>query len=177
MLAMHPDWQERLRSEVLGLDLPAGAGLPYERLAALEQVEMAFKEALRINPPFPSIPRRALREFEFKGHAVPGGTLVIINLAFSHRMPSIWPEPDKFDPLRFTRAAMDERHKHAWVPFGGGAHACIGQHFAAMQAKCFFYHLLRTTRVSVPPDYAPRWQMWPIPKPRDGLLIRIERMA
>ena len=45
------------------------------------------------------------------------------------------------------------------------------------QAKCFFYHLLRTTRISLAPGYAPRWQMWPIPKPRDGLVIRFERAA
>jgi hypothetical protein len=45
-----------------------------------------------------------------------------------------------------------------------------------MQAKCFFYHLLTTTRVILAHDYAPRWQMWPIPKPRDGLPIRIERL-
>jgi hypothetical protein len=45
-----------------------------------------------------------------------------------------------------------------------------------MQAKCFFYHLLTTTRVSVAPGYNPRWQMWPIPKPRDGLPIRLERI-
>jgi hypothetical protein len=44
-----------------------------------------------------------------------------------------------------------------------------------MQAKCFFYHLLTTTRVSVEPGYSPRWQMWPIPKPRDGLAIRLKR--
>jgi cytochrome P450 len=177
MLAMHPDWQERLRAEVVGLGLPASAGLSAARLAELEQVEMAFKEALRIHSPFPSILRRALRPFEFDGHAVPGGTLVIVNPAFSHRMPAIWPEPERFDPLRFTRAAIDARHKYAWVPFSGGAHACLGQHFAMMQAKCFFYHLLRTTRISLAPGYAPRWQMWPIPKPRDGLLIRFERAA
>ncbi len=45
-----------------------------------------------------------------------------------------------------------------------------------MQAKSFFYQLLTTTRVSVEPGYSPRWQMWPIPKPRDGLPIRLERI-
>jgi cytochrome P450 len=62
------------------------------------------------------------------------------------------------------------------VPYGGGAHMCLGLHFSYMQAKSFFYHLLTTTRVSLAHNYAPRWQMWPIPKPRDGLPIRIERL-
>ncbi len=91
-------------------------------------------------------------------------------------MPEIWPEPLKFDPLRFTDEAVRARHKYAWVPFGGGAHMCLGLHFAYMQAKSFFHHLLTTTKVSLAHDYIPRWQMWPIPKPRDGLPIRIERM-
>jgi cytochrome P450 len=53
---------------------------------------------------------------------------------------------------------------------------CLGLHFAYMQAKSFFYHLLTTSRVSVPPDYEPAMQMWPIPRPRDGLPIKLERL-
>jgi cytochrome P450 len=78
--------------------------------------------------------------------------------------------------MRFSAEAVQRRHKYAWVPYSGGAHMCLGLHFAYMQAKCFFYHLLTTTRVSVQPGYSPRWQMWPIPKPRDGLPIRLERI-
>jgi cytochrome P450 len=74
-------------------------------------------------------------------------------------MPEIWPEPMKFDPLRFTDEAVRARHKYAWVPFGGGAHMCLGLHFAYMQAKSFFYHLLTTTNVSLAPGYGQSWQM------------------
>jgi cytochrome P450 len=175
-LARHPEWQDKLRAEVRGLGLPAGAALPYERLGELELVEMAFKEAMRINPPVPGFPRRAVRDFQFKGYDIPAGTRISVNTIFTHRMPEIWPDPEKFDPLRFTVEAVRARHKYAWMPFGGGAHMCLGLHFAYMQAKSFFYHLLSTSRISIAPDYVARWQMWPIPKPRDGLPIRIERI-
>jgi hypothetical protein len=56
------------------------------------------------------------------------------------------------------------------------AFAGMRMHFAYMQAKSFFYYLLTTTRVSLAPNCVPRWQMWPIPKPRDGMPIRIERL-
>jgi cytochrome P450 len=177
LLGKHGEWQEKLRAEMRGLGLPAGAPLPYERLGELVLLEMAFKEAMRINPPVVSVPRCAVREFRFKGYDIPAGTRVAVNTIFTHRMPEIWPEPLKFDPLRFTDAGVRTRHKYAWVPFGGGAHMCLGLHFAYMQAKSFFYHLLTTTRLSLAADYVPRWQMWPIPKPRDGLPIRIERIA
>jgi cytochrome P450 len=176
LLASHPEWQEKLRAEMRGLCLPPGAPLPYERLGELVLLEMAFKEAMRLNPPVPSMPRAAVRDFQFKGHDIPAGTRVAVSPLFTHRMPELWPEPLRFDPLRFSETAVRARHKFAWVPFGGGAHMCLGLHFAYMQAKSFFYHLLTTTKVSLAPGYLPRWQMWPIPKPRDGLPIRIERV-
>jgi cytochrome P450 len=176
LLARHPDWQERLREEMLGLGLPVGAHLTYERLDDLRLLEMAFKEAMRLAPPLPVIPRRAVRDFEFMGHRIPAGTQVAVSSLFTHRMPEIWPEPDKFDPMRFTDEAVRGRHKYAWVPYGGGAHMCIGLHFSYMLTKTFFYHLLTTTRLSMAPGYVPRWQMFPYPKPKDGLLIQLERL-
>jgi cytochrome P450 len=92
-------------------------------------------------------------------------------------MPEIWPDPLHFDPLRFTDEAVRRRHKFAWVPFSGGAHMCLGLHFAYMQAKVLFYHLLTTSRVTVATGYTCDWQMWPIPRPKDGLPIRLERVG
>jgi hypothetical protein len=60
-LAANPDWQEKLRAEHRGLGLAPDEPLPYDRLDELALTEMAFKEALRLMPPVPSIPRRALR--------------------------------------------------------------------------------------------------------------------
>jgi cytochrome P450 len=130
LLCKHPEWQDNLRAEMHGLGLPPGAPLPYERLGELALLEMAFKEAMRIIPPVPGIPRAAVRDFQFKGRDIPAGTRVAINAIFTHRMPEIWPEPLRFDPLRFTDVAVRARHKYAWVPFGGGAHMCLGLHFA-----------------------------------------------
>ena len=118
-----------------------------------------------------------MRNFVFNGFHIPAGTRVGVNTLFTHRMAEIWPQPEIFDPMRFTEAAVRARHKFAWVPFGGGAHMCLGLHFAYMQAKCFFYHLLRRSLLSVAPGYTPNWQMWPIPKPRDGLPIRLQRLG
>ena len=169
LIATHPEWQERLRAEVEAV--PDEEGLAYTRLDSLPETEMAFKETMRIHPPVTSIPRRTVRELTFRGFRIPAGTRVTVNALFTHNMPEIWPEPERFDPLRFTEAASRARHRYAYVPFGGGAHMCLGLHFAYMQAKCFAWHLLRRARVSLPPGYTPEWQMWPIPKPRDGLRV------
>ena len=172
-LAADPQWQTRLRDEVAALGA-VGEPTTFDQLEAMPLSEMAFKEAMRMKPPVPSIPRRATRDFSFKGYAIPAGTLVSINPLFSHHMPEIWPDPEKFDPMRFTDEAQRGRHRFAWVPFGGGAHMCLGLHFAYMQAKCFARHFLQNLTVSLEPGYTPNWQMWPIPKPRDGLRVTLK---
>src|SRR3546814_4342169 len=81
---------------------PAGEGVGHNSLGQLELTEWAFKEALRMIPPVPVIPRRALRDFEFGGYRIPAGTNVGVNTSHTHRMADYWPEPEKFDPMRFS---------------------------------------------------------------------------
>ncbi len=175
-LAARPDWQRKLRDEIAGLGIAADAPTTFDNLEAMTLTEMAFKEALRLKPPVPSMPRRVVRDFTFKGYAIPAGAMVGVNPLFTHHMPDIWPDPEKFDPMRFTDEAQRGRHRFAWVPFGGGAHMCLGLHFAYMQAKCFARHFLQNLEVSFEPGYKPDWQIWPIPKPRDGLRVTLKAL-
>ena len=172
-LAAEPHWQEKIRAELSGLGVAATGPLPFDRLGDLPLAEMAFKEAIRLAPPVPSLPRRAMRDFEFQGFRIPAGTGVDINPLYTHFMREIWPDPDRFDPLRFDPEASRARHKFAYVPFGGGAHMCLGLNFASMQAKCFTWHFFNNVRVSIATDYRPEWRMWPIPYPRDGLSVTL----
>lgn len=168
LLGRNPDWQERLRAEVLALgEAPSPAD--YERLAL---TEYAFKEALRLIPPVPSLPRRALRDFSFGGYAIPAGSMVNLGIAYTHIMPEHWPDPQRFDPLRFTPEASKGRHKYAWVPFGGGAHMCLGLHFATMQMRILMALVLRRYRIELDEGAGREWQAWPIPRPKDGLPLR-----
>ncbi len=170
-LARHPEWQDTLRAEAMAVT--RGHDLAYEDLAKLELTEMAFKEALRLIPPVPSMPRRALRDFEFGGYRIPAGAGLGINIHWTHHAEEYWPEPMRFDPMRFTREAEKARHKYAWVPFGGGAHMCLGLHFAYMQVKVLMAQLLSRYRIELADGAEVAWQPWPIPKPRGGLRIEL----
>jgi cytochrome P450 len=176
-LASHRDWQARVRAELAGLGKKRREPLAYEDLDKLALTEMVFKEAMRMTPPVPSMPRRAVREFEFRGFRMPAGTGVSVNVIFTHHMPQVWPEPERFDPLRFEESAARQRHKFAFVPFGGGAHMCLGLHFAYMQAKCFAWHFFGGDEVSLAEGYRPKWSMWPIPFPRDGLKLTLSSLG
>ena len=177
LLAKHPEWQDKMRAEALAVTGGAGRPVAYEDMGKLELTEMAFKESLRLIPPVPSIPRRAMREFEFGGYRIPAGTGVGISPAAVHMDPDHWPEPARFDPLRFTSDQVAKRHKYAWAPFGGGAHMCLGLHFAYMQIKVLMVQILTRYQIEVEPGYAPEWQPWPIPKPKDGLKVRFTPRA
>ncbi|MGL3821370.1 cytochrome P450 [Sphingopyxis sp. R3-92] len=175
-LAKHPEWQDKLREEMLAV-APAGEGVGHNSLGELELTEWAFKEALRLVPPVPSFPRRALKDFEFGGYRIPAGTIVGVSPGFTHMMEEHWPEPETFDPMRFSPEVARTRHKYAWVPFGGGAHMCLGLHFAYMQAKIFFHHVITTHRIVVAEGYDPKWLILPIPRPKDGLTVSFVPLA
>ena len=172
LLARNPEWQVKLREEFAELGVN-GDDLPYDRLNDLVLTDYAFKESLRMIPPVPSLPRRAIKPFSFGGYDFPAGTYVGIQPAYTHQMAEHWPDPEKFDPLRFEPEQVKARHKYAWVPFGGGAHMCLGLHFAYMQIKILMWHMLRNHRIDIGEGSGDKWQAWPIPKPRDGLPITL----
>ncbi len=172
LLGRNPEWQDRLRDEMNGLGINDDE-LPYDRLGDLVLTDYAFKESLRLIPPVPSLPRRALKDFSFGGYVFPKGTFVGISPAAVHKMPEHWPDPERFDPMRFSPENSRGRHKYAWVPFGGGAHMCLGLHFAYMQMKILAWHMLRAHRIEVTGASGADWQAWPIPRPRDGLPITL----
>ena len=177
-LAKHAEWQNRLRGEAqkVGQAMRAGnRSLPtLDDLALMTDVELAFKEALRLYQPLPTISRRALVDIEIHGIKIPANTQVSVFPIQVHRSPEWWTNPDQFDPERFSpERAEHRRHPYAWTPFGGGAHMCLGLHFAEMQVKAVLLPLLRNWQWSTPAGYAPDYAFAPIAKPKDGLPVQL----
>ncbi|MCU0669738.1 MAG: cytochrome P450 [Myxococcota bacterium] len=173
-LARHPEWQERVRAEAFALGKP---WLDFEDVERQKTLTLVMKETLRRYPPLPVIPRIAERDFEFEGRRVPAGAMVIVAPIHTHHMPEWFPAPDVFDPERFApERAEHERHTHAWIPFGGGPHHCLGLRFAETQIKSVMHQLVRRYRFRVEPGYRMPVQQAPISKPRDGLPVTFERL-
>ncbi|MBW4710629.1 cytochrome P450 [Roseobacter sp. YSTF-M11] len=172
-LGQHPQWQDRLIAEVNGL---ADGPLDDGALAQMTQTNNVFREALRLVPPVPFIPRLATRDFHWKGFDVPAGTSIALNPGVTMLSPELFSQPTVFDPDRFgPDRAEDQRHKFAWTPFGGGAHKCIGMHFSTLQVKLFVATLLRNRRIRLQGS-APHWHRMPIPKPKGGLPVILDRV-
>ena len=100
---------------------------------------------------------------------VPYHELVAVMVHHQHRMPEWWSEPDRFDPDRFAEPRReDKRHRHAWEPFGGGVHKCLGMFFAGAEVKLILHQLLRRFHWSVDPDRTTPLDYWSLPFPKDG---------
>ncbi|MGQ0618801.1 MAG: cytochrome P450 [Panacagrimonas sp.] len=170
-LTRQTQWQTRLRDlfDSIGKPAPDHADLP-----RLEEVDWVLREALRLYPPLTIIIRRAIRDCDFQGWKIPKGTSVTLYPVATQRLPQWWSDPDDFDPERFSPArAEHRRHPFAWAPFGGGAHMCLGLHFAELQVKAVLYAMLRAAQFHTPASYQMPYQLAPIARPRDGLPITL----
>ncbi|SFI65683.1 Cytochrome P450 [Amycolatopsis sacchari] len=170
-LAKHPEWQERARAESLAL------GDDYPDLAALDELktlDLVIKESLRLTAPVPSLPRKTVKDVAVLGHHVPAGTLVTLSPSINHFSPEHWTNPHAFDPERFAEGRREDRsHRFAWMPFGGGAHKCIGLHFGMFEVKAVLHEMLRAHRWTVPERYRVRWDYVSLPVPVDGLPVTL----
>lgn len=170
-LARNPDWQSRVADELGGLN---GAEVTLDNHKKLTDTSMAMNEALRLSPPVPFSPRVAVRDIEIDGWAIPRGTGVGASSMLLHRHPEWWTEPDRFDPDRFSPSrAEDKQHSHLFVPFGGGAHLCIGNHLAEVITKAVLARLLVRRRLVADPRHKVVIAPVPIPKPKSSLILTV----
>ncbi len=173
-LAVHPEWQERVRSEILAFHKPT---IEYADLLEVPDLILVIQETLRRYPPLSTIPRMATRDFDWQGYRIPAGAMTVIYPIHTHHMEQWWSEPFRFDPERFAPGREEhKRHSHSYVPFGGGNHMCLGLRFAELQIKAVIFQLIARFRISVPDGYRMPVQQAPISKPTDGLPLHLEKI-
>jgi cytochrome P450 len=165
-LGQHPQWQQRCRAESLAL----GTSRPsHAQLAELTSLDLVMKECLRLVAPVPTMARKTVKDTEVLGYALPAGTMVALSPHFTHHMAEYWPNPETFDPGRFSAQRQEDKvHRYAWEPFGGGVHKCLGMYFSAVEIKSVLHQLLLRYDWSVDPDYRTPLDYTSLPYPKDG---------
>lgn len=124
-LALHPEVEARLLEEIAG-----GGGDGVSQRAA-EHGERVLAEAMRLHPPTWIFARIPVEDDELPGSgAVEAGATLLLCQYVLHRHPSFFPDPERFDPDRF---AGERPSRWAYLPFGDGAHKCIGEHLARLE--------------------------------------------
>ncbi len=138
----------------------------------LPYTEMVVAESMRMYPPAWAVSRLALEDVMIGEWLVPRGAVVVASQAVTHRDPRWWPDPDRFDPLRFTPQAKTSRPKLAYFPFGAGPRICIGEGFAWMEAVLIMATLAQRWRLElVSRDVTPRASI--TLRPKGGITMRL----
>ncbi|KAJ8981727.1 hypothetical protein NQ317_003792 [Molorchus minor] len=126
------------QKEIFGDDIHRNC--TYSDLNEMKYLDLVFKESLRIFPPATVIGREVTKDVEYKGKIIPAGTDISIFTYGAHHDPKNFPDPEKFDPLRFTTTGTKP---YSYVPFSAGPRNCIGQKFAVLEAKSCLSKILR----------------------------------
>jgi len=162
MFLLHnPECMKKVMDEqrkVLGGDM--NKPLSLELVKAMDYMYSSVKESLRMHPPLIMLMRQAMVDVKTKlngkEYVIPAGDICITSPAVSSRMPSVFPEPDKFKPERFENDGESKMPPFSYLGFGGGRHQCMGQAFGLLQVSTIVSILLRNFDLElVTPDKFP----------------------
>jgi hypothetical protein len=118
MIAIHKDVQKKIFEEVDANY--EGGDVEMEDLHKYKYIEMVIKEALRLFPTVPFVPRKVTQEFQMKEYTIPKDTILIDFLYHMHRNTLYWgDDANDFRPERFEPEEIKKIHPHAYAPFAG----------------------------------------------------------
>ena len=169
LLSAYPRARQRLEDEV---DAVPGEG-PADP-DQLPWTSAVVSEAMRLHPPAWTLERTAVADDDVCGTPVPAGSMVAVLPYLIHRNPAVWPNPAGFDPARFLSQAP-ERHRYAWIPFGGGKRGCIGAGFARQEAVLVLARLCRHCRLDLAGPGLPRPRGFVTLRPAGPVRMRLTR--
>ncbi|MCF6431240.1 cytochrome P450 [Leisingera sp. MMG026] len=142
LMALYPDWQEKVAAEA--------EALADESFAAVSKLRVSrdvFRETLRLYPPVPMMVREAACPEQFRDRGVPKGAQMVLSPWHLHRHERLWENPDGFDPSRWQTENGKQCQRDAYIPFSAGARVCTGAGFAMVEGPLILSMILRAFRV------------------------------
>ena len=169
LVALHPEWQEKLWAEAQSYD---GS---FAQLSSLKQTRDVFRETLRLYPPVPMMVRETTREEVFRGREVKPGAQIVLSPWHLHRHNRLWDNPDGFDPTRWDSENGKTCQRTAYMPFSAGPRICTGAGFALIEGVVLLSALLRAYDFSVVPDRVPIPVAHLTVRSKEGIWLHITR--
>ncbi|KFM03755.1 Cytochrome P450 4F22, partial [Aptenodytes forsteri] len=175
-LARHPQYQERCRQEVRellkGRDVEE---IEWEDLSRLPFTTMCIKESLRLHPPVTAVSRCCTEDIALRdGRVIPKGIICLMSIYGTHHNPDVWPEPQVYNPLRFSLENSQGRSPLAFIPFSAGPRNCIGQNFAMAELKVVAALTVARFTIRLDAGRPPRRKPELILRTEDGLWLLLE---
>jgi cytochrome P450 len=173
LLSQHPEAEAKLHDELT--TVLEGRTPRYEDIAELRYTRMVIEESMRLYPPAHTFGRQPIAADEILGHRIPAGAEVLIMPWLLHRKPSLWENPDRFEPERFSPERAAARPRFAYIPFGAGPRICIGAAFAMAEAMLILATIAQRYRLHLKPGHPVEPQGLITLRPRYGLQMQLER--
>ncbi|XP_025417942.1 probable cytochrome P450 6a13 [Sipha flava] len=143
-LALHKQIQDRVREEINTVKFKYNGEMNNEFLIDLQYLEMVLAETMRKYPPVSTLFREATKDYQVPDDTlvIEKGTKVLIPVHALHHDPEFYPDPQAFDPERFTPEEKAKRPSGTYLPFGDGPRICIGKRFSEMEMKLALTEIL-----------------------------------
>ncbi|KAF5277790.1 hypothetical protein FQR65_LT03770 [Abscondita terminalis] len=175
LLSKHQEVQKKVLDEIITtFGDETILQLSYEGLQNLKYLEQVIKESLRMYPPVPIISRLVTEDVLYDGQIIPKGTVTVIFAYELHNNPSIFPNPDVFDPERFNVTNSKNISLYSYIPFSAGPRNCIGQKFAMLELKASVCKVLHKFKLLPVRGHTPKLKADAILISENGLPIRLE---
>ena len=168
LLALHPDWQDKIAQEATELTPDFGS------ISKLKLTRDVFRETLRLYPPVPMMVRETANKETFRNRVVKRGAQVVLSPWHLHRHTRLWDNPDGFDPARWGTQNGRSCARDAYMPFSTGPRVCTGAGFAMIEGVVLIAMLIRAYRVTLVKDLEPEPVAHLTVRSRDGIWLRFE---
>ena len=180
-LTLNQKIQNKLREEIKEFDAKNNGEWKYETVKQMKYLDKVFRETLRKYPPLPFLSRETTESYTFENPklTILKNAKVWIPLFAIHRDPEVYPDPDKFDPERFSEDAVKVKHPMHYIPFGDGPRNCIGARFAIYQSKIGIITILRNFKCDISEKTEIPYEFDPVAFimcPKNGLYIKITKL-
>ncbi len=173
LLNQHPEYTQRILQEQAAILGPRSEPT-LEDVKRMKLLDNALSEAERLYPPVANGPRGVVEDIEFHGYHIPAGSLAFYSIVGSHMIPSIFANPETFDPDRFAPPREEQKkNPYALIGFGGGPRICIGINFAQVEIKAMISHILRNYTLEVIPDQDIYQFYRAVGWPNKGIRVRV----
>jgi cytochrome P450 len=173
LLSQHPAAEAKLHDELA--NVLAGRTPRHEDLADLRYMRMVIEESMRLYPPAHTLTHETIAAEEVLGHHIPANSTILIVPWLLHRKPSLWQNPNRFDPERFSPERSAARPRFAYIPFGDGPRVCIGAAFAMEEALLILSTIAQRYRLHLKPGHPVEPLGLITLRPRYGLRMLLER--
>jgi len=172
LLSQNSEIKKRLESELDNV-LKGSPAMSFH-LPKLPYLKQVIQESMRIYPPVWGLARKSTVDSHFNGFRIPRNSYISVIIYAVHRHPEFWPNPERFDPDRFSPNNNGNRHSYAYLPFSAGPRACIGANMSMLEIQLILAQLLQRFDVIPIPDHPITAHAGVTLKPAHGIAVNVK---